>query len=157
MNSQGNLVDIVDIISNSTTCCSSSSGLASKIYKDQTVTFFQDKSQCCAAQYLQGWCSRWRQNRRFQQKGCQHLNNCHALSFFYTLSRSKFYIVYVLAGGISITKSNWSLLKRSARNPVQLTITHWFYLHFKMRLKHIPTGFVTSDFGEFFNIESLCL
>lgn len=136
---------IVGIISNTTACFSTSCGLASKVYKDQPVNLFQDKGQCCVIQYLEGWCSWWRQNRRFlHQKGSQHLSKCHALSLLYTFSRFKFYMGYLSAGGISTRKANWSLLKRSAQNPVQLTITHWFYSHFKTGLKHILAGFVTS-------------
>lgn len=51
---------------------------------------------------------------------------------------------YLSSGGISTAKSNWSLLKRSAQNPIQLTITQWLYPHFKIGCKRILEGFVSS-------------
>lgn len=133
------------MISNTTACFGTSSDPASKIYSDQPVNLLQDKGQCCVIQYLEGWCSWWRQNRRFlHQQGRHHLSNCHALSLFYTSTRFKFYMGYLSAGGISPAKSNWYLLKRSSQNPVQLTTTHWFYFHFKAGFKGTLAGFVTS-------------
>lgn len=138
---------IVDRISNTRACFSTSCDLASKIHKEQPVNSFQDKGQGRVIQYLEGWCSWWRQNRRFlHQKGRQHLGKCHPLSWFYTFTRFRFYMGCLSAGGISTAKSNWSLLKRSAQNPIQLTITQWLYSHFKIVFKHILAGFVTLRF-----------
>lgn len=50
---------------------------------------------------------------------------------------------YLSTGGILTAKSKWCLLKRSAQNPLQLTITQWLYSHFKAWFKHILSGFVT--------------